>query len=223
MKNIRLILIILALLPSLLCMGKSGEGPDTITARRAFMELPSGELDLLSKNTRFDMLAYFDNDSIYKAPNNLRGTSYLEKVTDNYLLVRLSEASTLQLKVLKLKNGNDILMSIYTTGGEGDAQDSDIKFYDAALKPLDSKKYLKAPELKTFFQTKGYKTKMKEIEEILPFYAIYYQASPDNSNLKATLTLGDILTVENQKLIEMFLLPTVTLAWDGKSFKQVKK
>ena len=76
-----LFLLTFALLPSVVVCGKKAEKPDTITARRAFIEMPSGVLDLLPKDTRLDMLDYYSNDSIWKAINNLRGISYLEKAT----------------------------------------------------------------------------------------------------------------------------------------------
>lgn len=222
MKNIRILMTILALLPSLLCMGKKGESPDTISARRAFMEMPVGSLDMLSKNARFDMLAYFDNDSIYGATNNLKGKAYLQKVTDSFLQVKLTEVSTLQLKILKNKDGNDIIMTIYTVGRDGETLDSEIRFYDPRLAELPTEKYFPTPKLSDFFDTKGYKTSMKDIESILPFYAIELKANPDNSNLTGRITIGDILTTEDMKLVEMFIRPGVTYVWNGKSYS-IKK
>ena len=220
MLKIKIFLIsILALLPSVLCQAGKAP-PDTISARRAFLEMPVGKLDLLSKNTRFDMLVYYDNDSIYQATNNLKGMASLQTVTDNYLSVRLTDASTLQIRILPLKNGNDIVMTIYTTGREGDALDSSIRFYNTKFEELPTEKFFREPKLSLFFQTKGYKTNMKEIEDMLPFYSIYYQANPDNCNITGKLTLGDILTMEDQRLVEMFLKENVTFVWNGSKFKE---
>lgn len=212
----------MAFLPSLLCMGKKAETPDTISVRRAFMEMPAGTLDLLSKDARFSMLAYYDNDSIYKAVNNLKGFSQLEKVTDNFLEVNLTDVSSLQIKVLRLKNGSDIVMSIYTTGRDGDAQDSEIKFFNSKLEELPKDKYFPEPKLALFFNTKGYKTDIKELEGMLPFYSVVYRANPDNDDIKGTFVIGDTMTLEDQKLIEMFLVPDVTFVWNGSKYKERK-
>lgn len=212
----------MALLPSFCCMAKEKESLDTISARRAFLEMPSGVLDLLSKDTRSDMLIYYDNDSIYKAKNNLDGVSFLETVTPDFISIRLTDASRMQLKVLKLKNGSEIVMNIYTTGTEGDSGDSDVTFYDSRLKPLDKEKLLPSPRLSDFFDTKGYKTKMKEIEEILPFFTVAYEAGPQDSSLKANLTYGDRLTVEDTKILELLLKPEITYQWNGKVFLNKK-
>lgn len=217
-----LIILVLALLPSLSCLGRKTESPDTISARRAFMEMPSGVLDMLSKDARFNMLAYYDNDSIFCASNNLKGVSSLEKVTDSFLSVKITEASTLQIKILKLKNGSDIIMSIYTTGRDGDAMDSDIRFFNTRFEELPKEKYFPEPKISLFFNTKGYTTNIREIERMLPFYSLYYQANPDNSKVSATLMIGDTLTLEDRKLVEMFLQPDVIFEWNGAKFKEIK-
>lgn len=209
----------MALLPSLLCMGRKAESLDTISARRAFMEMPVGVLDLLSKDARFDMLAYYDNDSIYLQLNNLKGESFLEKVTDDFLSVRLTNVSTLQIKILELSSGEDIIMTVYTTGRKGEALDSDISFYDTNFEELPKEKYFPTPKISDFFQTKNKKISMKDIENIMPFYTIWFQASPDNSNVRGSITLDDIMTTEDRALVEDSVKPSVTFVWNGKSFK----
>ena len=214
-----LFLLTFALLPSVVVCGKKAEKPDTITARRAFIEMPSGVLDLLPKDTRLDMLDYYSNDSIWKATNNLRGISYLEKVAPDYLSVKLTPVSSMQFKVLKLKDGKEILMTVYTTGGEGENEDSDIEFYDARLNRLDKEKFFPTPKISYFFDTKGYQTKMKEIEEILPFYTIAFEAFPGLTDVEGRLTYKDAVSIEDGKIIEMFIRPSVKFIWDGKKFK----
>lgn len=221
--RIRLALIFLTLLSSAMAFAKEREVTDTISARRAFLEMPAGVLDLLSHDTRLDMLTYYDNDSTYRATNNLNGLSTLQTVTPDFLSVQLTDVSSMQFKVLRLKDGKEILMTIYSTGGEGESIDSDIQFYDADLRPLKKEKYFPTPELGDFFDLKGYKTKLKEIREMMPFYTIMFEANPDNSNVTGTLTVGDTLTLEDLRIIEMFRKPNVTFLWNGKEFKLMKK
>lgn len=217
-------LTILTLLLPMLCPLDSTAGrnetPDTITARRAFVEMPSGVLDMLSRNTRLDMLDYYDTDSIYKTSNNLRGQAWLEEVTPDFLSVRLSGASTMQFKVLPLKDGRQILMTVYTVGDEGAAKDSEIEFYDARLNPLPTTKFFPEPRLADFFDTKGYQTRMKEVETILPFFNFFFEAGPDTTDITGKLSYGDILTLEDAGIIELLALPQVTFHWDGRKFRK---
>ena len=254
-----LVLICLVLSVGSLCMGKKAEGPDTISVRRAFIEMPTHSLELLSRETRQAMLEYAgnaivvdidDDDSIELTPdsiaadsiavldeefeeliqeiegdtafvvyNEFDGEATIDTIADNFLAVRITDVSSMQFKVLPLKNGDEILMTIYSVGGKNTSIDSDITFYDAGLQPLETKKYFQMPKLSDFFDTKGYSTKMKEIEEMLPFYTVKLEADPDNTNLKATLTYSDRLTVEDAKIIELFLKPALTYVWDGSKYK----
>lgn len=210
-----IITLLLALLP-LFCQGK--ESRDTISARRAFVELPVIQLELLSPDSRLDMLDYFDNDSIYKANNNLHGTSYLTAVTPDYLNVQITPVSDIQVKVLTLGNGSQIVMTIYSTGLPGRDRDSEVAFYDTAMNQLPADKYFKTPALADFFDTKGYKTQMKEIEGMLPFYNVSLQAYPDSDDLTARLSYQDILTVEDAAIVQLLLKPQLLLLWNGKKY-----
>lgn len=223
MTNFKILLLLPALIFPMMCRAKAVASTDTISARRAFLEFPASQLEILSQEERFNMLAYFDNDSIVEARNNLVGSSKLVKVTPDFLEARLTDVSTLQLKILKDKGGADIVMAIYTVGAEGDASDSKLMFFDSRLNPLPTEKYFPTPAISTFFKIpRGYKTSMKEIEEIIPFYSVVYTANPLDSNLKGRIVTDDILTIEDLSLVEMFVLPSVTFTWNGKEFKLSK-
>ena len=219
--RIKTFLIIITAFFPIFAWGKGVTASDTISVRRAFIEMPSGELDMLSKNARLDMLDYYDNDSIWNARNNLGGLSCLKEVTNDFLAVSLTPVSTLQLKVLRLKDGKEIVMAIYTTGTDQANSDSEIEFYDSSLNKLDKNKYFPTPKLEYFFNTKGYKTSMKEIEDILPFHTFCFNAGPDSCDVVGRLTYNDVTTVEEAKIIEMFLIPQITFTWNGKTFKKI--
>lgn len=217
LRRLMAVLCLVMTVTSLSAKGK--EAPDTISARRAFVEMPALVLDLLPVDTRLDMLAYFDADSIWDATNEFEGKSRLVNVTPDYLKVDITPVTSMQIKVLHAPKG-DVVLTIYTTGGDGESKDSDIRFYDASMKELDASKYFKVPLLKDFFNIpKGSATKMSEIEDLMPFYTIDFNASPDNDTLTGTLTPGDFLTVEDMKIVSLFMQPTVTYTWDGKKFK----
>lgn len=205
----------------LFCNAGMKENTDTVSARRAFAELPSGFLDLISRDTRLDMLDYYDNDSIYKAPNNLNGQSYLEKITPDFLQVSVTPSSSLQLKVLDRKDGAQIVMALYTTGDTQGSRDTEIAFFDSHLQPLAKENFFPKLNIADFFDTKGYKTGIKEIEEILPFHAYFFTAAPGSDELKGKITYDEIITVEDARIIDLLVKPEVTFRWDGKKFKKI--
>ena len=191
----------------------------TFSARKVFENLHSSALEILPKSTRLDMVDYWDVDSVYKASNAMEGLSWLEKVTPDYLKVHISSVSELEIKLLPDKNGN-IVMTIYTVGDDVQAQDSQIKFYDESLTELETAKYLVMPQIKDFFEIpKGSATKMKEIEEMIPFPTIAFSAGPDNDNLEARLTVSQYMNQDDWNIAKLFAKPYITLEWKKGKYK----
>lgn len=184
--------------------------------REVFSSLQCPALEILKRTTRLDMLDYWDADSVYKASNAMEGLSWIEEATPDYLRVRLTPVSLLEMKLLPVKKGN-VVMTVYTVGDSIQAQDSQVDFYDEALRPLDRKKYFSPPGLQAFFDIpKGSLTSMKEIKEMIPFPTVAYSASPGSDSLKARLTVGEYMSVDDYNIVKLFLLPEIELKWTGR-------
>lgn len=195
---------------------------DNVSVRDAFVNIQSPAIDILKKTTRLDMLDYWDADSVYKAQNAMEGLSWLEAAGDTFLKVRVSPVSTYELKILPLKKGK-VIMGIYTVGGESQAMDSQIDFYDSNLNKLDASRYFKAPDLQAFFDIpKGALTSMKEIREMIPFPTVAYSAEEYADNVTARLTVSEYMDVDNYNIIKIFLKPQIILQWDGSRYKYKK-
>ena len=196
------------------------ETADTVfTARKVFEKLHSSALEILPPSTRLDMLDYWDVDSVYKASNAMEGLSWLENVTPGFLKVRITEVSSLEIKLLPDKKGK-IVMTVYTVGDDVQAQDSRIRFYDESLAELPSEKYLVMPRLKDFFEIpKGSATKIKEIEQMIPFPTVAFSANPDNDNLEARLTVEKYINQDDWNIAKLFVKPSVTLEWKKGKYK----
>lgn len=215
MRKLAVMAITVAVGLPCLASGKPEDGGG-ITARNIFVDMPVPALEILKKTTRLDMLDYWDADSVYKASNALDGLSWLENVTPDYLKVVVTPVSTFELKILPLKKGN-VVMTVYTVGDDSQAQDSQVEFYDDKLNKLDAKKYFTAPDLSRFFEIpKGSQTTMKEIKEMIPFPTVAYEASPENDDLKARLTVGEYMDVDNYNIMKLFLKPEIVLKWSGR-------
>lgn len=192
-------------------------------ARDVFESLNSAYLEALPVSTRLDMLDYWDTDSVYKAQNVLEGLSWIEQLNDNYMKVRITPVSTLQIKLLPLKKG-EIALTIYTVGDETQSEDSAVRFYDRDMKELPAEKYFKTPEIKNFFEIpKGSVTKMKEIEQMIPFPTIAYDASADNNELKARLTVEQYMNQDDWNIAKLFAKPFIVMEWKGDKFKVISK
>lgn len=191
----------------------------SLTARMVFEKIHTSDLEILPPSTRLDMLDYWDVDSVYKASNAMEGLSWLETVKPTYLKVRITPVSTLEIKILPEKK-DSIVMTIYTVGDDVQAQDSQVKFYDENLQQLDSSKYFKMPEVKDFFEIPhGSTTKMKELEDMIPFPTVALSANPDNDNLEARLTVEKYINEDDWNIAKLFLKPDVILRWQKGKYK----
>ena len=195
------------------------KGEEIKTARRVFEKLDCQALEILSPSTRLDMLDYWDADSVYKASNEMEGLSWLESLSDNYLKLRITAVSSLEIKILPCKKEN-IVMTIYTVGNSTQAQDSQIDFYDSQLEKIETSKHFDMPELKEFFEIpKGSLTSMKEIRQMIPFPTVAYSASADNDDLTARLTVEEFVNLDDWNIIKLFLKPEIKAEWKKEKYK----
>lgn len=189
-----------------------------------FYKVPLDVLDLLSNSARLTMVEYkLVRDSLIDVTNNLEGLSHLNTLSDSYMEVQLTPSSTLQIKIFKDRTKQSVIMTIYTVGNDETAMDSDVQLFDADFKPLDTRKLLKRPDLKDFFEIpKGSLTTYKEIEQMIPFPTYQFVAG-EGDDVTAKLTIGQAVSQDDLKILQLFLRPGVTYRWDGKQLKEVKR
>lgn len=196
------------------------EPADSLSASRVFADLPISVLDLIKPNTRLDMLDYFRADSVWQAPNTMGGTSHLNTVTPDYLSVSVTAVSRLDIKILPSKTG-PIAMTVYTVGESDGTSDSEVRFFDASMKPLPTDRYFKLPDLKDFLDLpKG--VKASEVLEHLPFPTIRLDVSEHGDDLTGRLTLGPQMPREDYDAVEPYVRPEVRWIWDGRRYRAVK-
>ena len=192
----------------------------TITASKVFAEAPLEALDMLRPSTRLDMLDYFEQaDSLLTVTNALGGQSRLVAVAPDYLKVAVTPVSFLEIKILPLGK-KQVVMTLYTVGDGEMAQDTEVRFFDAQLHPLDTRKYLKAPVLDDFFTLKGSGIDAEDLREKVPYAAVVYSTGPGDAPLTATLTTLRVISQEDRDLLTPLLTPTLSAPWKSKySFK----
>ena len=191
---------------------------EELTASKVFAEIPIEVLDMLRPSTRLDMLDYYSHaDSLVMATDALGGKSQLQQVAPDYLKLSVTPVSTLEIKILPSKKGS-VVMTLYTVSDissqPSGASDTRVQFFDSNLKPLDSKKFLKAPSLKDFFNLKDSGIKESDLTEKIPFDAIAYTTGPGSAPLTATFTTLSTLSQEDRDLLTPLLIPTLTADWN---------
>lgn len=191
------------------------ESTDTIAPLKVFAELPLEVTEMIRPSTRLDMIDYYTQaDSLLTAANALGGESRIEEVAPDYMRVSVSPVSTLEIKMLHTGK-KPVIMTLYTTGDPEAARDTEVLFFDAELRPLESLKFLKAPKLTDFFTLKGYGISEKELKEKIPYMAVEYTTGPGEAPLKATLTTVYVISQEDRDKLTPLLIPSLSSEWKG--------
>lgn len=202
------------------------------TASDAFLRMPSKVLELLNRDSRLDLVEYIkadkiqNRDSMPEVNNTLGGISRLAyPVTDDYLAIQVTPVSLLQFRLLypKGKREKPVVAVAYTLSNSPESADTEVAFYDDMMNLLNPDKFLKLARLEDLIDIPDHKKHLKdELIESVPFPMIEYTLSPDSETLKARLSIGDILGVEQQERIRPYLRPFIVYKWDGHKFKLEK-
>lgn len=206
----------LLLSATLSAVAKTVDAGDSLTAPRVLAAIPLEVLDMLRVSARLDMIDYYEQlDSLHTVNDALGGNSRLERVAPDYLKLSVTPVSTLEIKILPYKK-RDIVMTLYTTGGEGIAKDTEVAFFDADLRPLPVDKFLKRPDIADFFNLKESDISEKELKDILPFMAVEYSIGSEETPLRASLTTQEVLSEETKEILTPILKPSLTAEWKDK-------
>lgn len=118
------------------------------TMRDMLKTMPDSLVPYLSENNRLDMIDFVDTNMEAIVTNTLGGKSQMNKLTDNYVSIRLNESSDLAMRLLDVETPVDSarqIVCVVTTYGT-DIRESTIRFFSLSWKPLPMTDYLLLPD-----------------------------------------------------------------------------
>lgn len=177
--------IILFSLMALCCLGAAAE----TRIRDVFAETPDSIMPLLTKNNRLDMIDFRENNMQAVVRNRLEEPCELLVLTDRYLQLRLSEHSTLEMRLLS----DSTFCMVQTVSGP--ARDSRVTLYDTAWHPLASQ--TQAPAVADFL-TDAVDTDIRLSLEALPFR--WAALSPDDNTITWELDTCELTREQRRRL-----------------------
>ena len=101
-----------------------------------FVAMPDQYVPQLENAWRKDLIDLYNSGKEAKLKNTMYGFSTLKKLTDDYLLLQVTERSTVEMKLLPLVNDTYVVCMITTVYGP--VPDSQVEFFTTDWKPLDS-------------------------------------------------------------------------------------
>jgi hypothetical protein len=179
-----------------------------------FTGMPDACMPQLETAWRKDLIDLYTEGKEARLQNTMGGYSTLLKLTEDYLLIRVTERSTVELKRLPLVNNTYILCMVTTV--EGPVADSRVSFYTTEWQPLASTGLLTPPTVDRFAK----EGTDSELIARLDMDLIHYRLSPDAQTLTAVCTTPLYLHEEERKELLPFLKDTSCVyVWDKSSFR----
>ncbi|MBR2459412.1 MAG: DUF3256 family protein [Bacteroidaceae bacterium] len=116
--------------------------------RDVFAQLPDSVLPLMTLNNRLDCIDFIENNMEARVKNKFNDQVVLEALTGDYLSIRTSESSFVEMKLMP--QGNDTLICVNRTY-LGPVEDSDVRLYSLDWRFV---RVVQRPEVKEFLKSK---------------------------------------------------------------------
>ena len=116
------------------------------TMKDVFMQMPSSLMPYLSENNRLDMIDFMDSGMKAEVTNLLNGRSEMTALGDDSLTIRLSEALTVHMLLLKtatpIDSCHQVVCLAWRLGTDFSSLDTKIEFYTPKWKKTDQRPQL---------------------------------------------------------------------------------
>ncbi|MDR2810158.1 MAG: DUF3256 family protein [Tannerellaceae bacterium] len=185
-----------------------------------FINIPDDYLPQLETAWRKDLIDLYQSGKEARLKNTMEGTSRLLTLTEDYLLLQVTERSSIELKKLPLINNTHIICMISAI--EAPATHSLVRFYTTEWQPLESSG-LFTPVTADWFINEQSDINSEAYQDAiarLDIHLVKYSLSPDAQTLTAVYTTPRYLNEEERKKIRPFLKdhPKIYI-WDKSYFR----
>lgn len=180
------------------------------TAGEFFADIPAHILPLFDRNTRLDMLDYFDSQLSTKSKNTLGGASRVVANDSALVQIEISPQASMTLAVIPQRK--DTVIALIETI-QAPVPDSHVNFYTTDWKKLD----IKTPKPEAFL-LKNNKKNRAQLPDLL-FYTITYV--PSRGLFYYINTTPQYYADEKPESMRL-LRGAIQYKLDGKKLKEVK-
>lgn len=188
-----------------------------MTAADALKTIPDKLMPLLDKNTRLDMIDYYNSGSSTPSKNAMAGKSRILSLTPDHAVIELTSASSCEIAILPA--GNDTLIALVNTVATP-APDSKLKIYTSDWSNDVTDKVFVAPTIDDWLTDEG-KKNIDEVETMVPFMLAGGTFSNDGgTQYLLTNKIAQFLTEEVYKPMSSYFKPSITYKWNGKKLSK---
>lgn len=195
-------------------------GVQAQTVSSVFLQLPQRFLPELSMETKRDLIEFYRNGNLAVMPSVFGGKVTLEKLSADYLKIKTSERSHVQLKLLRDTDSTECLALVQTATGV--LNDSRVQFMDLQFKPLNT---IRLPGIlkEDFLNVSGMSVQEKEqcIQMLPNRLALEFFFQPDSDTLMVKSSLKLDLSLEHKEKMEPLIQDSILFEFANGAFKRI--
>ena len=180
--------------------------------RKMWVNMPTSIAGSLEKSTRQELLDLKEMKKKAVISGPLGEECSIDTLTADYLSARLSDVSTLQMKMLPTSSGDSLLCLVQTYAGP--LPESSISFYTSDWKALP----MPSMHLDVDLQRPDTMTQddFSKLQALFDPKLISFTLSPSNKDL--VVALSPVIISEEEKAHVKALILQGKLNWNGKTF-----
>lgn len=174
-----------------------------------FIALPDSLSPLLTKVNREDFGDFLASDMKAEVRNRFGKTSEMTELTDDYLRLKLTSASAVEMKLLPVNDSVKVICVVHTYTAP--AADSHLAFYDTAWQELPADRFLSCPEENLFYripQNPVQADSLKNLRSSADMYLLKAELDSGKPTLSFVYTTPDYLDKETAGKLEPYLRKT---------------
>lgn len=182
-----------------------------------FFQMPANLIPTVSLETRKDLVDFFKNGKTAVMPTAMGGEVVLKELSEDYLLLKTSESSDIQLKMLQVNDTLHILALVHTVAAP--MKDSRIVFYSTTWEPLGNIALPTISYLDFLNKEKGKALGLENrYNEVCMRLFISYKFNMKSSLLVASSSLKEDIRPEIKKDFEPIIRDSLVFEWHKDHF-----
>ncbi|MCD7938453.1 MAG: DUF3256 family protein [Tannerellaceae bacterium] len=189
------------------------------TINSSFISIPDSLLPHLEKEWRQDLIDLYTAGKTARLQNMIGGYSVLEQLSDDYLLLKTTERSSVEMKLLPLVNKTHLICLVRTVAGP--VEDSQVLFYTTDWEPLDATDLL-TPVTKEWFVREDLVMDQDTqfLLNMLDMDLVRYNLDAETQTLTATYKTPDYLgTADREKVLPLLKKEPKVYTWNNSYFR----
>lgn len=175
--------------------------------KELFVAMPDTLTPLLTKVNREDFGDFLASNMKAEVRNRFGKTSEMTELTDDYLFLKMTSASSMEMKLLPLNDSVRVICMVQTY--QAPVADSRIRFYDTDWKLLETSRFIDLPADSLFYRGPVNEAQADSLQNLRIHADISLQEirlSADNRTLSFRYTTPDYLDKATSDGLQAYLV-----------------